>query len=123
VIPDPVIEEIDEPDEELIQELTPLPESPLVKPGKKRPKNIPFRDLRPKGRPFRPKSMAEFLANRGGIRKPVGKPRRNPLEVARSIKSAGFSGFGESPAGGRSMADFLRKRGGTNFFSKFGPRR
>ncbi len=119
VVPDPVVDPIVE------EEVIPLQESPIIPVKKPGPRNIPFRDLRDKNRPFRPKSMAEFLKNRGagGIKpainitrggaRPAPKPFVRPgnpfLSGIRGGKNL-FGGFGESPAG--SMASALRNRGG-----------
>jgi len=113
VVPEPIIEEeVVNNDPLPISPVTPIKPRPFKPPVKTGPKNIPFRDLRPKGRPFRPRSMAEFLAN-------GGRPVPNPAPVSRqftrpTVKNPfglpSFGNFGESPAG--SIASALRNRGG-----------
>jgi len=121
VEPEPIVEPDPTP--------PPLPESPKIPikkpvgtvkapaPVREAPRNIPFRDLRPKDRPFRPSSMTEFLRrNPGGLRpgSPLGGlgiitdrrtgPRR-PSSMAEFLAAQ----RGESPADGGQLKS--RQRG------------
>lgn len=114
VAPDSDDEEIDEiEEEEVIQEIKRKPR-PIKRYDSKR-KNIKFRDMRDKTRTRRPKTMAEYLKNRGITRptRPSISPKR-PAGKPRSFKSPVSTG-GASPFKFDFQALRNRSKGGRGF--------
>ena len=109
-----VLPDLEEVAEEIVQEeAAPTKIKPAVKIQPER--NIPFRDLRDKGRPRRPKTMAEYLKNRQTTRPPSRVPSRPPGKP-RTFKTA-------VPTGGTTPFKFdfqgLRNRmKGSNIFNR-----